>query len=73
MAVQNASNNIAPKLYDSVMDVQPHIFKNFKKEPTMVNGKSHYTSLDGTWILAFKDCGIWAITNDTNDRYKQPE
>ena len=68
MAVQDVSNHMTTNMDGSVMDIHPHIFKKYKKEPTMINGKSHYTSLDGTWELSFKDCGIWAVTNKTNDR-----
>ena len=49
-----------------VRDKHPEIFTTYRKELTVDNERPYYISHDRKWNLAFRDCGFWAITNDTH-------
>ena len=40
---------------------QADIFQLYEIENTVINGKVHYTSDDGTRGLWFAECGLWAV------------
>ena len=40
---------------------QPSIFQLCKIENTLINGKAHYTSEEGTWAISFASCGVWIV------------
>ena len=47
----------------NVFEAQQAIFTNYTIENTMINGKSHYTSDDGTRVLWYNECpvGQWIV------------
>ena len=46
---------------------QSDIFQLYEIENTVINGKAHYTSDDGTRGVWFPECGLW-IVGHPNDR-----
>ena len=40
---------------------QPDIFTLFERQSGKVNRKSHYTSLNGEFAMAYSECGQWTI------------
>ncbi len=44
---------------------QPEIFTTYKMQPGLINGRSHYESEDGRWIVTF--CGKhWIIQGESS-------
>ena len=48
-----------------VYQEQPEIFTTFEKGSEKFNGKSHYMSLNGKYALAYVECGLWMIQDQS--------
>ena len=49
-----------------VYQEHPNIFTTYEKASENVNGKSHYVSPRGDYVLAYSQCGDWMIQPISN-------
>ena len=45
----------------NAFQAQSSMFILYEIENTVINGKAHYTSDEGTMAISFASCGLWIV------------